>query len=89
MLDLTHRAQRLVHEEAAFAPAFRVPGYRLAHWPWVRFPKDFDVRSSDEVYTYGLFWLEPGQREPELAAFRAGTRKGEPRSEVYDRWRAD
>jgi microcin C transport system substrate-binding protein len=89
MLDLTHRAQRLVHEEAAFAPAFRVPGYRLAHWPWVRFPKDFDVRSSDEVYTYGLFWLEPGQREPELAAFRAGTRKGEPRSEVHDRWRAD
>lgn len=89
MLALSHRMARLVHEEASFIPAFRVPGYRIGHWPWVRFPADFDVRSSDEPFTYGLFWLDEAARERDLADFRAGKRRSEPRTRVFDRWRTE
>ena len=89
MIDLAHRMGRMVHEEASFIPAFRIPGYRLGHWPWVRFPADFDVRSSDEPFTYGLFWIDESSRERELADFRAGKARSEPRTRVFDRWRAE
>ena len=89
MIGLAHRAQRLVHEDAAFVPGFRVPGYRVAHWPWLRFPADFDVRSSDDPLSYGLFWLEPEGREATLGDFRAGKRRGPPVNASYDRWRTD
>jgi len=89
MRELTHRAQRLVHEDAAFVPAFRVPGYRIAHWPWLRFPADFDARSSDDPLTYGLLWIDPAGREATLADFRAGKRRGPPENATFDRWRSD
>ena len=89
MRELTHRAQRLVHEDAAFVPAFRVPGYRVAHWPWLRFPADFDARSSDDPLTYGLLWIDPAGREATLADFRAGRRRGPPENATFDRWRSD
>ena len=89
MRRLTFRAQEIVHEDAAFVPAFRIPGYRVAHWPWVRFPDDFDVRTSDEPVVAGLFWLDPARREADLAAFRAGKPAGPPVNRVLDRWRTD
>ena len=89
MRALSHRAQRIIHEDAAFVPAFRVPGYRIAHWPWLRFPADFDVRGSDEPYVSGLFWLDPAGREATLADFRAGKRRGPPVNATFDRWRTD
>ena len=89
MLTLTHRIQRTIHEEASFIPAFRVPGYRIGHWPWMRFPADFDVRSSDEPFTYGLFWIDQSARERDLADYRAGKVRGEPRTRIFDRWRTE
>lgn len=89
MIRLAHRMGQLIHEEASFIPAFRIPGYRLAHWPWVRFPSDFDVRSSDEPLTYGLFWIDEAARTRELDNFRAGKTRSEPRTRIFDRWRTE
>ena len=87
MIGLAHAAQRLIHEEADFIPGFRVPGYRLAHWGWVRFPAWFDVRSAEDPGSYGLFWLDTARREKDLADFRAGVTRGEPRTMIMDQWR--
>jgi len=89
MIELAHRMARMIHEEASFIPAFRIPGYRIGHWPWVRFPADFDVRSSDEPFTYGLFWIDEAARERDLADFRAGKPRSEPRTRIFDRWRTE
>ncbi len=89
MVDLSHRMQRLMHEEADFIPGFKVPGYRIAHWSWMRFPAGFDVRSSEDPAGFGLFWLDPAAREKDLKEFRAGLRRGAPRTEIHDRWRGD
>jgi hypothetical protein len=39
--------------------------------------------------TYGLFWLDPAQRERDLKAFRAGETKGPPRSAIEDAFRVN
>ena len=61
----------------------------MGHWGWVKFPAGFDVRSADEPLTYGLFWLDPAQRERELKEFRAGETKGPPRSVIEDAFRVN
>ncbi len=89
MIRLSFRIQRIMHEEADFIPGWRLPGYRVGHWGWVKFPAGFDVRSADEPLTYGLFWLDPAQRERDLRAFRAGETKGPPRSVIEDAFRVN
>ena len=89
MVRLSFRIQHIIHAEADFIPGWRVPGYRLAHWNWVKFPPAFDVRSADEPSTYGLFWLDPVEKEKSLKAFRAGQKRGEPKSVIYDAYRVN
>jgi len=89
MIRLSHAMQRRIHDNADFIPGFRVPGYRIAHWSWVRFPEGFDVRAADDPGTFGLFWLDPLQRESDLRDFRAGKVRGPPRTVVEDRWRTE
>jgi microcin C transport system substrate-binding protein len=89
MIGLSHRMQRRIHDNADFIPGFRVPGYRLAHWGWVKFPEGFDVKSAEDPQSFGLFWLDPKQRETDLKDFRAGKVRGGPKTLIEDRWRTE
>jgi len=89
MVRLAFRIENLMHDQADFIPGWRVPGYRVGHWNWVKFPADFDVRSADEPLTYGLLWLDPAERTKSLEAFRAGVKRGEPKSTIFDRHRVN
>ena len=89
MIKLSHAMQRRIHDLADFIPGFRVPGYRIAHWDWVKFPAGFDVRGAEDPGQYGLFWLDPKQREVDLKDFRDGKVRGAPRTVVEDRWRTE
>jgi len=89
LIQLSYRIQHLIHEEADFIPGWRVPGYRMGYWNWVKFPAWFDVRSADEPTAYGLFWLNPSEREKSLADFRSGKVKGPPRAIIQDTWRSE
>lgn len=89
MVRLSHAMQRRIHDLADFIPGFRVPGYRIAHWGWVRFPAGFDVRAAEDPGQHGLFWLDPAQRETDLRDFRAGKVRGPPRTVIEDRWRTE
>jgi len=89
MITLSHAMQRRIHDLADFIPGFKVPGYRIAHWNWVKFPEGFDVRSAEDPGQYGLFWLDPAQREADLKDFRAGKVRGAPKTVIEDRWRTD
>ena len=89
MIRLSHAMQRRIHDLADFIPGFKVPGYRIAHWNWVKFPEGFDVRSAEDPGQYGLFWLDPKQREVDLKDFRDGKVRGVPKTVIEDRWRTD
>jgi len=89
MIKLSHAMQHRIHDLADFIPGFKVPGYRIAHWGWVKFPEGFDVRSAEDPGQYGLFWLDPKQREVDLKDFRDGKVRGAPKTVIEDRWRAE
>ncbi|MCE2684508.1 MAG: ABC transporter substrate-binding protein [Verrucomicrobiae bacterium] len=89
MIRLSFRIQNIMHEDADFIPGWRVPGYRVGHWNWVKFPESFDVRGGDEPLTFGLYWLDPAERKKTLADFRAGLKRGEPKSVVHDKHRVN
>ena len=89
MIKLSHAMQQRIHELADFIPGFKVPGYRIAHWDWVKFPAGFDVRSAEDPGQYGLFWLDPKQREVDLKDFREGKVRGAPKTVIEDRWRTE
>lgn len=89
MVDLSRRMQRIMHDQADFIPGFKVPGYRIAHWSWVRFPAGFDVKSSEDPSSFGLLWIDGAARAKDLADYKAGGRRGPPRTEIHDRWRGD
>jgi len=89
MIKLSHAMQRRIHNLADFIPGFKVPGYRIAHWDWVKFPAGFDVRGAEDPGQYGLFWLDPKQREVDLRDFRDGKVRGAPKTVIEDRWRTE
>ena len=89
MIKLSFAMQRRIHDLADFIPGFKVPGYRIAHWDWVKFPEGFDVRGAEDPGQYGLFWLDPKQREVDLKDFRDGKVRGAPKTVIEDRWRAE
>ena len=89
MIKLSFRMQHRIHDLAYFIPGFKVPGYRIAHWSWVKFPEGFDVRSAEDPGQYGLFWLDPRQREVDLKDFLDGKVRGAPKTVIEDRWRTE
>jgi microcin C transport system substrate-binding protein len=89
MVKLSFAMQRRIHDLADFIPGFKVPGYRIAHWNWVKFPEGFDVRAAEDPGQYGLFWLDPAQREADLRDFRDGKTRGAPKTVIEDRWRTE
>ena len=89
MIKLSFRMQHRIHDLADFIPGFKVPGYRIAHWGWVKFPEGFDVRSAEDPGQYGLFWLDPRQREVDLKDFLDGKVRGAPKTVIEDRWRTE
>jgi microcin C transport system substrate-binding protein len=89
MIKLSFAMQRRIHDLADFIPGFRVPGYRIAHWNWVKFPEGFDVRGAEDPGQHGLFWLDPAQREADLKDFRDGKVRGAPKTVIEDRWRTE
>ena len=89
MIKLSFAMQHRIHKLADFIPGFKVPGYRIAHWDWVKFPAGFDVRAAEDPGQYGLFWLDPKQREVDLKDFRDGKVRGAPKTVIEDRWRTE
>ena len=47
------------------------------------------VRGAEDPGQYGLFWLDPRQREVDLKDFRAGKVRGTPKTVIEDRWRSE
>ena len=44
MKQLAHDMTQLHHDYASFVPGYYEPFYRVGHWRWIRYPKDFNVK---------------------------------------------
>lgn len=97
MIQLSHRAQQLIHDEASFIPAFCVPSYRLAYWNWIKWPTHFDVKMSDDPLSSGLYWIDSAEKSriqtllkrPQWSQTLQPSDKLPPTTRIYDQWRTE
>ena len=97
MVKLSFRAQEILHDEASFIPGFCVPSYRLGHWSWLKWPAAFDVRTSDEPLSGGLFWIDTQEKkrvqsiltQPQGLQSLPATEKSPPSTQIFDQWRTE
>jgi len=74
--EATVKLQRIMHDEAMFAPAYSVDFIRLGSWRWVRWPDSETTRFSPPVvydpHESYVFWIDEEIRAETLAARRSG-----------------
>jgi len=57
--QLSHKLIERLHEDAAFAPAWKRPFYRVGKWRWLRYPEDkFDEKSARDPYEMSVMWID-------------------------------
>lgn len=87
MIQLAHRMDEIIREDAAFIPGFVMPFYRVAYWRWVHYPDDFNVRISESPGQFFLSWIDDKEREETLAARREG-KTFPPELKVFDQFKS-
>jgi microcin C transport system substrate-binding protein len=84
--ELAHRIQEILHDDAAFNPAFVMPFYRVGYWRWVQWPEDFNVMQSRSAGEFHVHWIDEDMRRETLAARRAG-QTFPAKIQIFDRYR--
>ncbi|MEX0322045.1 MAG: extracellular solute-binding protein [Puniceicoccaceae bacterium] len=85
MKKYAFRMEEILYEDASFVPGFVQPFYRVAHWRWLRYPDDFNVKLSRSSGEWFLAWIDEDIKAETLAARKSG-KKFEPTVKVYDQY---
>lgn len=66
-------ADQLIHEEAAWIPAYEQNYWRVAYWRWVKWPeKTFNVAASELPTSNHVHWIDEDVKRETIEAMRAG-----------------
>ena len=87
IVDLARKIVRIIHDDAAFVPAFVQPYYRIAHWRWLRWPENFNVRTSRDWEEFHLYWVDGAMKEATRRAMADGTAAFPPSVRSFDKFR--
>jgi microcin C transport system substrate-binding protein len=85
MIEMAHEMEEIIHDDAAFVPAFVIPFYRVGYWRWRHYPDDFDVMQSSSSSEFGFGWMDVEEKKATLKAKRSGE-TFEKSIEVYDQY---
>jgi microcin C transport system substrate-binding protein len=85
MKRMAWKMEEILYEDASFVPGFVQPYYRVAHWRWLRYPRDFNVKLSRSSGEYFLAWIDEDLKRETLEARKSG-KKFEPEIEVHDQY---
>lgn len=71
--ELSRELNQLIHDGAAFVPAYYAPYTRSAYWRWIKLPSFYATKKNGSVLspfgsTGGLFWIDQEQKEITLDA---------------------
>ncbi|MFT5481740.1 MAG: microcin C transport system substrate-binding protein [Halieaceae bacterium] len=86
MIGLSHQMYQLLHDYAAFVPGAARDYYRVAHWRWVKYPEDFNVKYSNSADQTWLHWIDEDIKAATQAAREDGTSLP-PDIKIYDQYR--
>jgi microcin C transport system substrate-binding protein len=66
-------ADQIIHEEAAWIPAYEQNYYRVAYWRWVKWPETtFNVAVSELPLSNHVHWIDEDVKRETEAAMRSG-----------------
>ena len=88
-IELSHRLQVLIRDNASYVPLWNVPYIRETFWRWLQLPDHLATRTSGEIFEpfgSGLFWIDP-DIEADTTAAREEGRSFEPIDIVDTAWR--
>ncbi|MGC9451561.1 MAG: extracellular solute-binding protein [Oceanipulchritudo sp.] len=85
MKKMAFKMEEILYEDASFVPGFVQPYYRVAHWRWLVYPDDFNVKLSRSAGEYFLAWIDEEKKAETREAQRAG-KTFEPVIRVYDQY---
>ncbi len=88
MIDLAHRMEKIIHDSAAFVPAFHIPFYRIGYWKWRKYPDDFNVMKSEDSSEFSLSWMDVEEKKATLQAKDRGE-TFEKSIRIYDQYRSE
>ncbi len=88
MKKLAFKMEEILYEDASFVPGFVQPFYRVAHWRWLCYPDDFNVKLSRDAGEYYLAWIDEEKRKETLEARKSG-QTFEPQIRVFDQYAPD
>lgn len=87
IVRLAREIVAILHDDAAFIPAFVQPYYRVAHWRWLRWPEGFNVRSSRDWEEFHLFWVDTAMKEETRRALASGSPAFPPSVRSFEQFR--
>ena len=79
-VELAHKLQQFVHDEASYIPTYSVPYTREGYWRWMQLPKHLGTKTSGSLFdlfsssTGGLFWIDEKMKKETLKAKKKGKR---------------
>ena len=88
MQRLAFEMEEILYEDASFVPGFVVPFMRIAHWRWLRWPEDFNVKLANSTTKYMLMWIDKTMEEETRNARRSG-QTFDVVDAVYDQYKLD
>jgi microcin C transport system substrate-binding protein len=86
MKQLAHDMTQLHHDYASFVPGYYEPFYRVGHWRWIRYPKDFNVKHSRSAGEFYVHWIDTELKERTLEARKNGESMG-VEINIYDQYK--
>ncbi|THB71565.1 MAG: ABC transporter substrate-binding protein [Gammaproteobacteria bacterium] len=79
-IELAHKLQQYVHDEASYIPTYSQPYARSGYWRWMQLPKHLGTKTSGSLFdlfsssTGGLFWIDENMKKETLRAKKKGKR---------------
>ncbi len=88
MMDLAHKLDEALYENASFVPGFAQSFYRVGYWRWVQYPEDFNMKHSSSSTEYFVHWIDMDLKKETLEA-RKSDKTFPPQIVVYDQYKID
>jgi microcin C transport system substrate-binding protein len=86
MKQMAYKMEKIIYDDASFAPGFYVPFLRTGIWRWVGVPAAGNVKIATSFTKYGLYWIDEAKKQETLDARKSG-KTFPPVIKVYDQYK--
>ena len=67
---LCHQIEEIIHRDAPWIPAYKRNKLRCGYWRWVKWPDDFNIKLTRDLYNTHIYWIDEEVQKETLHAMR-------------------